>query len=80
MIDHESDADRLFPTPVTLIHAHFTWTARTGWSLQLSHRHEGELLEMGCIPDSYERLTFAEAASVLVEGVGSLLPWLSGDA
>ena len=76
MTHHPSEAERLFPSPVVLMHVHLQWTAGDGWTVRVSHRHEGQQSEQACCPDDYCRLTYAEACSTVDSSVARLLPWL----
>lgn len=73
---HPSEADRLFPSPVVLVHVHLQWTAADGWTVRCSHRHEGQQSEQACCPEDYNRLTYTEAWSAVDSTIGRLLPWL----
>jgi hypothetical protein len=73
---HPSEADRLFPSPVLLVHVHLQWTPGDGWTVRVSHRHEGQQAEQACHPDDYCRLSYSEAWSTVDSQVGRLLPWL----
>jgi hypothetical protein len=75
MSHHPAYDMRLFPTPVSLIHAHFSWHPAAGWNVYVSHHHEGQKDDHQCDADHYDRLSYDEASQVLDATVHELLPW-----
>lgn len=76
MAHHPTEENRLFATPVDALHCHLSWSTSAGWTVNVSHRHEGQLPERKCTSELYERLTIVEALQVVEVSAFELLPWL----